>query len=123
PLKPPPTQFSTITDIPLVHKTTELYKKIYQISSGLPKKERLGIFLRLETTILEMLESAIEAAFLSRTEKLPMIMHLRRQTEIAKRLTRITHDLNLLDQTKYIRLSADLQEISKMANGWIKSLI
>ena len=67
-------------------------------------------------------EAAIEASFLSRAEKLPVIKHLRRQTEVAKRLIRVIHELKLLDQAKYIRLSADLQEISMMANGWIKSL-
>jgi hypothetical protein len=109
-------------EIPIVHLTTELYKRIYQISSKLPKKERLGIFLKIESGVLEILGSGIEASLLSRQEKLPYLYKLRREIELVKRLIRVCHELQIIEQVKYIELSTILQELSMMTNGWIKSL-
>jgi len=78
--------------------------------------------LRLETHILAIIEFGAEATFLARTEKLPLLLSLRRQAEVAKRLVRICGELKIIKPAKYIELSADLQQISKMTNGWIKFL-
>ncbi|MEX1052163.1 MAG: four helix bundle protein [Patescibacteria group bacterium] len=102
--------------------TTELYKKVYQIGLKLPKSNRLGIFAKIEANILEALENAIEASFLPRSQKAPKLLLLRRKLEILKRLVRIVGDLEIIQQKTYIELSFELQTISKMANGWIKSL-
>ena len=71
---------------------------------------------------MTVIETGTEASFRARSEKLPQLYTLRRQTEVAKRLVRISNELNIIKLSRYLELSADLQEISKMANGWIKSL-
>jgi len=78
--------------------------------------------MRLENCVLTVIETGTEASFRARSEKLPQLYTLRRQTEVAKRLVRISNELNIIKLSRYLELSADLQEISKMANGWIKSL-
>ena len=42
--------------------------------------------------------------------------------ELLKRLIRIAGELNIIQNNKYLELESDLQEISKMTNGWIKYL-
>lgn len=95
---------------------------MYQISSRLPKKERLGIFLKIENLALALLGDGVEAAFLARTEKLPRLFQLRRGIELMKRLIRVAWELKIIELKNYLTLSAQLQELSKMNNGWIKSL-
>lgn len=107
----------------MVHLATELYKQVYQISSRLPKKERLGIFLRIENSALSLLGNGVEAAFLPRAAKLPHLHQLRREIEIAKRLVRVSFDLKIIEPKQYVAVSGQLQELSKMANGWIKSIM
>jgi hypothetical protein len=42
--------------------------------------------------------------------------------ETLKQLVRLTSDLEIIDMKKYLTLESELQEISKMTNGWIKYL-
>ena len=79
------------------------------------------MFLRVENYTLAALECAAEAAFLPKNQKLTVLLDLRRNIEITKRLVRVAGELQIIKPAKYIELSADLQEISKMTNGWIKS--
>ena len=51
-----------------------------------------------------------------------MLSSTRIKIEVLKRLIRIAHELSIIDRKKYIILESDLQEISKMTNGWIKYL-
>lgn len=108
--------------MPLVHKITEFYKMIYLLSAKIPKKDRFGIFLKIENLCLEILNSAIAAAVEIKINKLPLLKHARIKIEILKRLFRVVYDLKIIESKKYINIELDLQEISKMTNGWIKYL-
>src|SRR3989344_789175 len=109
-------------NIPLAHKVCEFYKKIYLISPKIPKKDRFGIYLKIENICLEIINSIITAALELRENKLVILNSARIKIEVLKRLIRITYELNVIESKKYINLESDLQEISKMTNGWIKYL-
>ncbi len=64
----------------------------------------------------------IAAALEPKYNKIPSLNSTRIKIEVLKRLIRISHELNIIDKKKYIVLESDLQEISKMTNGWIKYL-
>ena len=64
----------------------------------------------------------IQATFEIRPNKLPILNKARINTELLKQLFRVTHDLNIIPAHRYIEFESDLQEMSKMANGWIKYL-
>ncbi len=117
-IKAPPQQ----VNIPLIHKICELYKKIYLIGNKISKRNKLGIFLRIENITIEITQLIIQAALESKADKLPLLIRARTKIELLKQLIRITSDLNIIQQNKYIDLELDLQEISKMVNGWIKYL-
>lgn len=51
-----------------------------------------------------------------------ILTHTRIQIEVLKRLVRVAHNLEVVKQEKYVELELDLEEISKMVNGWIKYL-
>ncbi|MEK7651621.1 MAG: four helix bundle protein [Patescibacteria group bacterium] len=105
---------------PVVHKVTEFYKLIYLLRSKIPKKDRFGIYLKIENNCLELIDLLITASLESKTNKLPTLNTARTKTEVLKRLIRLSSELKIIDNKKYIGLEAELQEISKMINGWIK---
>jgi len=58
----------------------------------------------------------------SRGTKLPTLNSARIKIEVMKRLVRLTGDLAIIENKKYLELEKDLQEISKDTTNWIHSL-
>ena len=106
----------------MVHRIYEFYKKIYLISPKIPKKDRFGIYLKIENICLEIINLIINASLEMKSNKLPILNSARIKIEVLKRLVRIAYELKIIENKKYLRLELDLQEISKMTNGWIKYL-
>jgi hypothetical protein len=92
------------------------------LGSKIPKKDRFGIFLKIENICLELLDLIISASFENRNLKIPLLKTARIKIEVLKRLIRISFDLKIIEMGKYIESESELQEISKMTNGWIKYL-
>ena len=65
---------------------------------------------------------AIAATIEAKADKLPLLKRARIKIEIIKRLFRVAGELKIIENKKYINIELDLQEISKMTNGWIKYL-
>ena len=100
-----------------------MYKQIYLLSSKLPKKDKFGIWLKIESIVLDLISLIIAAALEFKTNKLPILTSTRIKIEILKRLIRICCELNIINDKIYLILESNLQEISKMTNGWIKYLL
>ena len=115
---PPPYQINTS----LIHKTCEFYKKIYALSSKLSKRDKLGIYSKIENICLETIQLVITASLESKPSKLPTLNSARIKIELLKKLIRTSNELDIISNDKYLELESDLQEISKMTNGWIKYL-
>ncbi|KKT20936.1 MAG: hypothetical protein UW06_C0049G0001, partial [Parcubacteria group bacterium GW2011_GWE1_43_8] len=81
-----------------------------------------GIHRLIEKRCLLMLELTITAALQNKTDKPPTLMKLRIITEVVKHLIRNMAELNIITQKMYLSLEIDLQELSKMTNGWLKYL-
>ncbi len=92
------------------------------LSPRIPKKDRFGIYLKIENLCLDIIELLVNAALESKNDKTPALHLARIKIEVLKRLIRIVYELKIIENKKYIILEADLQEISKMVNGWIKYL-
>jgi four helix bundle protein len=99
-----------------------MYCEIYQLSKTLSKRDRFGIYIQIEQSCLSSLRLALQATLSARQNKKEKVESLRLETEVLKRLIRLTHDINTIPTKKYLSLQGQLQEISKMANGWIKYL-
>lgn len=103
---------------PVVHKTTRLYKDLYKISKGIPKRDKFGIYTKIENTCLDCLDLSIEATLLSKTEKIPILQKLRIKIELLKQLIRLLYELEIINSKKYFYLEQQLLKISKMATKW-----
>jgi len=104
----------------LLHKISEFFKKIYLLSQRIPKKDRFGIWSKIQSICLDSIELIATASFEVRNNKLPTLKSVRIKIEVLKRLIRLSNQLHIIKNKKYIELTSDLQEISKMINGWIK---
>jgi len=69
------------------------------------------------------MELLIEAALEAKPNKLAILLTARIKIEKLKRLFGIMNELNLIETKKYIDFEFKLQEISRMTNNWIKSLM
>jgi len=117
---PPQRNFSF--EAPLVHKTCEFYKIIYLCSAQLPKRDRFGLFFKIEQICLEVMNLSLTASLEKKINKAPHLWNARIQIETLKRLVRIASELNIIDSKKYIEFEIALQEISKMTTNWFNSL-
>ena len=87
------------------------------------KRDKLGIYLKIENICLETVQLIIIASLESKTTKVPTLNTARIKIELLKRLIRISNELDIVPNDKYLETESDLQEISKMTNGWIRYLI
>ncbi|MFH1145606.1 MAG: four helix bundle protein [bacterium] len=99
-----------------------MHKVVYLLGSRIPKRDRFGIHLKVDSLALECLELAITAVFETRERKLFNLSGLRIKLEVVKRLLREMNELKIIQDKHYLHLTYDVIEISKMTNGWIKYL-
>lgn len=106
----------------MLHKINELFKELYLLSKQIPKPDRFGIWSKIQNICLESVELIITASLEIKDNKLSILQSVRIKIEVLKRLIRLSNQLHIIKNKKYIELISDLQEISKMINGWIKYL-
>jgi hypothetical protein len=96
-----------------------LHKDIYCTAEKLSKRDKLGLHSQIEKQSIVCLTLAVESAFKPKSAKTSSLEHLRLQVEILKHLIRTEHELSIIPEKIYIRLSEQLVEISKMTTGWL----
>lgn len=116
---PPPTELG---GIPILKKTVDLYKLYYGFAELFPKKDKYTIGASCERYIIEILEVLLQAGYLPKEEKLPLIKIANNKFDMLKVFVRLLRELNIIDQKKYLALQTIIQEIGRMFGGWIKSL-
>ena len=109
-------------DVPIFHKTYQVYKNFYHYRINFPKKDHYTLGVKIENSLLDLLELLIAAGHSSKREKLPMLHEASIKLDLTKTFIRLCKDIKVIDEQKYLLLQTDLQEIGKMLGGWIKSL-
>lgn len=103
---------------PIIIHVQKLYQELYVITGRISKRDKLGLHAEIEDVCLKTLSLCISASLATKHEKTSSIREIRIFVETMKYLVRISHELSIIDQKKYISLEIKLQEISKMATGW-----
>ena len=102
----------------MLHKLNEFYREIYVLGKRIPKRDKFGLYSRIENICLNILELVTTAMFETKTSKLSLLNNARIKIEVLKRLMRTANELKIIIDLHYINLEGRLQEISKMLNGW-----
>lgn len=92
------------------------------MGNKISKRDKFGIYLKVENITLDLITISIDAALNQKDKKKQLLYELRVKIETLKQLIRAMNDLKIIDDRPYIVLEAQLQEISKMATGWMKYL-
>jgi hypothetical protein len=100
----------------------DFYKAVYVYSPRISKRDRFGIYLKIENICLEIMDLIIEAALESKSNKIPLLLMARVKIEKLKKFFHMMHELKIIDTEKYLKFETDLQKISKDANNWLAYL-
>lgn len=108
-------------DLPIIQRVYDFYKLFYQYLDHFPKKSRGVLGQKIETIILELLESITRASFAKLNFKSSDLQTASIKLDFLKILVRLSYELRVIDQKKYLTMEEKLIEIGKMLGGWIKS--
>jgi len=103
-------------------KSYEIYKNLHQFTKTFPKSDKYSLGEKLKNLNLELLELLIEAEVAKRDWKAPILEKAGRKNDLLKLLLRLTNEIKILDDKKYLSLMEKLQEIGRMLGGWLKTL-
>lgn len=92
----------------------------YQYIQGFPKKDKYTLGEKLEKTILEIFELIALANTVNQIEKVKILEKVSAKLDLLKIFIRLSCELHILDQKKYILLQEKIQEIGRMLGGWLK---
>lgn len=109
-------------DAPIIHKTYKFYILLYCCTNIFPKKDRFTLGQKCENITLEILEIMILANSKSDSQKTPFLKDVDIKLKVLQTIVRICHDVQAIDQKKYLILQESIQEIGRMLGGWLKSL-
>jgi len=110
------------TDVPLVHKTCELYKLFHKYLKVFPKTEKYSLGKKIDILIIEILDNFLQAAYSAREKKIDLLEIADTKINLLKTLIRLANEVQALNNNKYLLLQEKLQEIGKMTGGWKKSI-
>lgn len=109
-------------EIPAIQKAYDLYKNVHEYTKKFPKGDKYSLGERLKNVILEILELLMEAESAKRDWKEQALEKVNRKLGIAKLLIRLSNDIHILDDKKYLALIEKLMEIGRMIGGWMKAV-
>jgi len=111
----------TTTEIPIFKKTFDLYKLFYTLRNKIPKQDRFTIWQKCENLILSLFEHLLSAGCLAKEEKLPRLESMSVDLNLLRVFLRLAKEVKVIDNSKYVNLERDVDEIGRMLGGWIKS--
>ena len=86
-----------------------------------PFRHSLG--QRIDSLLIEIIETIASASFLGRDEKRPYVRLAIRKVDTLKILLMVLWETKSLDTKKYAALSEKVEEIGKMLGGWNGQLV
>ena len=108
--------------LPIINRTYEAYKSIFDINNRLEKRHRYSLGASLENSVLELMEYLIMAKNAPKPLKAAYLIKAGAQQETAILKLRLVLDLELANETKVFQTQAKLAEVGRMLGGWLKSL-
>lgn len=103
-----------------MHKVCEFYKLFHDSLKFFPKDSKYSLGQKIENAVLEILELSMRAVYAQKMEKISFLREIDSKVNLLKILVRLTYEMKILDNKKYIDLQEKLQEIGKMVGGWMR---
>lgn len=107
----------------MLEKVKGAYKLWHVYLPHFPKTSRYTLGGKIDSLFVEIIEATSTAAFLSKTEKLPLVRKAISKLDTLNIFLQIAWEIKALDSKKYIALSEPLNEVGKMFGGWHNQLV
>jgi len=109
--------------LPVVEKLVGAYK-LWQDSHRLfPKETKYTLAEKIDGLLIESIEAALTAAFLSPEQKRPFVHKAIVKRDTAQVILRMAWELNCIDTKKYVALSEPLVAAGQQLGGWHNQLL
>lgn len=103
----------------IFQKSFDLMVRIYQETHNFPREYKYGLGQKIKDVCSELLDWIIIAN--SEKEKRPYLQKVNQQVDRLRIYVRLCRFLNIISKRKYEVLSKFIDEIGRMAGGWLKS--
>jgi len=103
----------------IFQKAYDLMVRIYQETHNFPRECKYSLGQKMKDVCLELLDWIIIAN--SEKEKKPCLKKVNQQVDRLRIYIRLCRSLNIISKRKYEVLSKFIDEIGRMAGGWLKS--
>lgn len=105
---------------PVVSKAYDLLLWYVPAHARFPRELRFTVGARLQDTLLDLHAALTDASY--GYHRASSLENAARQVDRARLLTRLAHDLRVLDHRKYFFAAESLVEIGRMVGGWRRSI-
>ncbi|OGZ30502.1 MAG: hypothetical protein A2931_00250 [Candidatus Niyogibacteria bacterium RIFCSPLOWO2_01_FULL_45_48] len=108
--------------MPIVERFIAVYKLWDEFRDDFPKKTRYTLGEKIDEYFIQIIELLFIASYLVKQEKIPYLRRASVKLDSLKLFLRISWELKVLDNKKFILLSEHLDEMGKMLGGWERQL-
>lgn len=108
-------------DIPIIHKTYDLYRALHELERTIPKMERFTVWQRSQNLCLDILQGLLSIGYQAPERRADGLLRIAPLVDMLRVFLRLSFDVKAVNQKKYIALQEALDEIGRMLGGWIKS--
>lgn len=109
-------------DIPIIHKTYELYRALHELERTISKMDRFTLWQRCENTNLKILEGLIRVGYLPQESRVQQLIQVSADLDMLRVFLRLSLDVKAITQKKSLTIQEQLDEVGRMLGGWIKSI-
>jgi len=109
-------------DIPIIHKTYDLYRAFHELQRTIPKMERFTVWQRCENVCLDIMQGLLSIGYQAPERRADGLVKIAPLVDMLRVFLRLSFDVKAVNQKKYIALQEALDEIGRMLGGWIKSV-
>jgi len=103
----------------IFQKSYDLMVRVYEETHNFSREYKYSLGQKIKDVCLELLNLIIIAN--SEREKKPYLKKANQQVDKLRIYIRLCHSLNIIGKKKYEVLSKYIDEIGRMAGGWLKS--
>lgn len=107
--------------LPILNKMLEAYKKWQMCMISIPKIYRYSLGLRIDNLFLDVIENIILSLSSGKESKFDSLNYVSVKLDLLKFLLKISWEVKIVNDKKYIDLSLSVDEVGRMLGGWIKN--
>lgn len=110
-----------LLDVPIIHRTYQLYRALHELDKSVPKAERFTVWQSSKNACLEILYGLLRVGYRVPEARAEELANIAPQVDMLRVFLRLSADVKAIDQKKHLALQDALDEVGRMLGGWLKS--